>query len=103
MATYTLSANPAEVRDGGWTESFSWLNDQLDARTAVIEAKNADELTAAKEAHGRAVLAANTLRPQHANVTSERRPLNAVAVSARPVTRHANGCKAVPFVTLVTR
>lgn len=103
MAAYTLDAHPAEVRGGGFMVSYSLAGLSLAGRDATIEARNADELVAAKHAHGLAVLAANSHRPQHPDVTAEPRTLDAVAVSARPVTRHANGCKAVAYSTLVER
>lgn len=103
MTTYKLSADPAEIRNGGFMVSCSYLNDQLIGVDAVVEIKTPDQLTAAKHAHGLAVLASNSLRPQHPDVTSERRTLDAVAVSHRPVTRHGSGCKALPFTMIVER
>lgn len=106
MAQYRLNANPADINAGSGTYSVSYshLNAQLNGRTAEwVEARNAEQLVALKLAHGRKVLELNALRPQHPEVTSERRTLDAVAVTATPVTRHATGCKAVPHDTLVTR
>lgn len=100
--TYRLDTDAAELNDHGYSIRMSLIGDLVDART-VVTVNKPDELVAAKLAHGRHVLEVNSHEIQHHTVTSPPRPLNAVHVGHRPVTKHGPGFKTVQYSLLVPR
>lgn len=99
---YHLDADPAEIKDHGYSIRLSLIGSLVGART-VVTVNKPGELVAAKLAHGLHVLEVNSHEIQHHTVTSPPRPLTAVHVGHRPVTKHGPGFKAIQYSLLVQR